>query len=110
MNTPKSTLYLLVFVALGVCWALVVTVYAQGVALAEYNIPAPYAGMALGVLAGWLVIALGLRVYCGILHKNAVRWARSRPPIPVTSGKDPLVPCQTMYRQPYINWREMRSH
>ena len=106
----KSKLFLLVFVVLGVCWALLVTVYAQGVALAAYHVPPPYAGMALGVLAGWLVIALGLRVYCGILHKNAVRWARSRPPIPVTSGKDPLVPCQTMYRQPYINWREMRSH
>jgi len=102
----KAKLFLLVFVVMGVCWALLVTVYAQGVALRAYHIPPPYAGMALGIFSGWLVIALGLRVYARITYRNAMQQQRSRPSIPVTSGNDPLEPCQTMYRTPYIENRQ----
>jgi len=105
VKTAKSSLFLLVFVALGVCWALVVTVYAQGVALSEYHVPAPWAGMGIGIVCGWLVIALGLRMYSNINHKNAIRHMASQPVRETVGGNDVLEPYQHGHRAAYFNPR-----
>ncbi len=105
MKTAKSSLFLTVFVALGAAWALIVTVYAQGVALSEYHIPAPWAGMGIGVVCGWLIIALGLRLYVNINHKNAIRAINSKPLRPTVNGQDVLEPFQRGHRVPYFDAR-----
>lgn len=101
----KAKLFLLVFVTAGVCWALVVSVAAAMHGFNVFGVGAPYAGIALGTLGGFLIGALGLRMYVKADAQNFIREMNSRPRMAVVNGNDPLVPCQVGHREPYFNPR-----
>lgn len=102
----KAKLFLLVFVAAGGAWALIVTVFAaqNGFSLVPY-LNAPWAGIALGTFGGWLIGAFGLRMHNKIAHVEAIRKMNAQPKLAAMNGNDPLVPCQVGHREPYFNSR-----
>jgi hypothetical protein len=103
----KAKLFLLVFVAAGGAWALIVTVFAavDGFALVPY-LNVPWAGIALGTFGGWLIGALGLRMYYKVDAQNAIRKLNAMVPRrPATAERFKLEPFQHGHRVPYFDPR-----
>jgi len=101
----KAKLLLLIFVLAASAWCLIVITFAtqRGTTIPPY-LDAPWAGIALGTLGGFLIGALGLRVFYGATQKEFIKRLAKLEPILTVSGNDPLVACQTMYRQPYTGY------
>lgn len=101
----KAKLFLLVFVIAGICWALVVSVAAAMNGFNVFGVGAPYAGIALGTLGGFLIGALGLRMYAKADAINFIRKLNSKPRFTAMNGNNPLEPYQVGHRTPYFNPR-----
>jgi hypothetical protein len=101
----KAKLFLLVFVVAGGCWALVVSVAAAMHGFSFFGVAAPYAGIALGTLGGFLIGALGLRMYTKADAQNFIKDCNSRARLAAANGNDPLVPCQVGHREAYFDPR-----
>lgn len=99
----KAKLFLLVFVVAGGAWALVVSVAAAMNGFNIFGVGAPYAGIALGTLGGFLIGAFGLRMYHKADAQNYIKRMNARRPLTAVSGIDPLVPCQVGHREPYLD-------
>jgi len=99
----KAKLLLLIFVLAASSWCLIVITFAtqRGTTIQPY-LNAPWAGIALGTFGGFMIGALGLRVFYAATHKEFLRKLRQQVPLQAISGNDPLVPCQVGHREPYI--------
>jgi len=105
----KSKLLLLIFVLAGVMWSLAVTIVATQKGFTLQYLDAPWAGIALGTFGGFMIGALGLRIYAKVSHREALRKIRERLPRQVETIDDyRLDSCQTMYRQPYVGYEAGR--
>ncbi len=105
----KAKLLLLIFVLASVFWALAVTVVA---AHAHFEYPpfdVPWAGIALGTFGGFMIGALGLRMYVKVSHKEALRKLRttSPPQVAVSHWNEMQAPFEQEHREPYICHRSV---
>ena len=101
----KAKLFLLVFVVAGGSWALVVSVAAAMHGFNIFGVGAPYAGIALGTLGGFLIGAFGLRMYYKADAQNFIKRMNKRVPLTAVNGFDPLESYQVSHRAPYFNPR-----
>jgi len=74
----KSRMMLLIFIWSAAMWALTVTVAAERASLQfpSLYLNCPWAGIALGTFGGFLIGALGLRVYAKTSIKEAMQKMR----------------------------------
>jgi len=102
----KAKLLFLIFILAASAWCLIVITFAttRGVSIDfPFFIANPWAGIALGTFGGFMIGALGLRMYANVTHKEYLRKLATIRPLATVNGTDPLVPCQTMYREPYFS-------
>jgi len=102
----KSKLLFLIFILAAIGWALIVTVTAaqHGFAVLRYGLECPWAGIALGTLGGFMIAALGLRMYAHTSTDEAIRKI-SRKPQPVPPA---IFDAESCRQQSYIDHRKAR--
>jgi len=100
----KAKLLLLIFVLGAVVWSLAVTLVAAQNRFEYPPFDIPWAGIALGTLGGFLIGALGLRMYAKVSHKEALRKLRETmpPTVVVSPWNERPAPFEQEHRQPYI--------
>lgn len=99
----KAKLFLMVFMVAGICWALVVSVAAAMNGFSVFGLAAPYAGIGLGTLGGFLIGALGLRMYTRADAQNEIKRLNALPRHPIVTADNPLDACQMGHREAYID-------
>ncbi len=106
----KSKLLLLVFVLAAVLWSVVVIEVASE---RMFSFPPyldyPWAGIVLGTFGGFLIGALGLRMYTIITHREDVRKLRttSPPQVAASDWNEMQAPFEQEHREPYICTRSV---
>jgi uncharacterized membrane protein len=101
----KNKLFLLVFVLMGAFHATVVSVVAARNGFEWLGVVAPYAGIVVGTTGGFLIGALGLRMYTRRDTRHFIEAANARAAqyrATMCEGYE-LDQCQTMYRKPYVD-------
>jgi hypothetical protein len=100
----KAKLLFSIFILAGVCWSLVVIMVGvqNGFVLQPY-LDGPWSSIFVGILGGFMIVALGLRVYGIASAKEFLRKLRKAPKHAIAMNEGyALDKCQTMYREPYI--------
>ncbi len=108
----KAKLLLLIFVLAASAWCLIVITFAtqRGVSIDfPFFIANPWAGIALGTFGGFMIGALGLRMYANVTHREFMRRLAKQMPLQALSGNDPLVPCQVGHREAYLDLKVARG-
>ena len=108
----KAKLLFLIFILAASAWCLIVITFAttRGVNMdTPIYIAYPWAGIVLGVLGGFMIGALGLRVYSNANHKAFMRKLAEAEPLRAQGGNDPLVPCQVGHREAYLDLKTARG-
>jgi hypothetical protein len=104
----KSKLLLLIFVLAGVLWALAVIIAATNNRFTTSFLSVPWAGIALGTFGGFMIGALGLRMYAISAHKEDMRKLRLPPPqVSVHHWNEMQAPFEQEHREPYICHRSV---
>jgi hypothetical protein len=100
----KAKLLFSIFVLAAVCWSLIVIVIgtSHGFILQPY-LDSPWSSGIVGIFGGFMIVALGLRVYGAANGKEFLKRLEKAPKREIaTNDGYALDKCQTMYRQPYI--------
>lgn len=100
----KAKLLLLIFILAGVMWSLAVTVVAANTRFEYPPLAVPWAGIALGTFGGFLIGALGLRMYTKISHREGLRKLRTapKPQVAAFDWNEMQAPFEQEHREPYI--------
>jgi len=100
----KAKLLFLVFIVAAVCWSLIVVMVGtqHGFILQPY-LDSPWSSGIVGIFGGFMIVALGLRVYSSASAKEFLKRLQKAPRHTIaTNDGYALDKCQTMYREPYI--------
>jgi hypothetical protein len=101
----KAKMLFSIFILAAVCWSLIVIVIGtqHGFILQPY-LDSPWSSGIVGIFGGFMIVALGLRVYGSASSKEFLRKVRAANPRHEIATNDgyALDKCQTMYREPYI--------
>jgi hypothetical protein len=100
----KAKLLFLVFIVAAICWSLIVIMVGtqHGFILQPY-LDSPWSSGIVGIFGGFMIVALGLRVYGAANGKEFLKRLQKAPKRAIATHETyALDSCQTMYRQPYI--------
>lgn len=100
----KAKLLFSIFILAGVCWSLIViTIGVQHGFILQPYLDSPMSSGIVGIFGGFMIVALGLRVYSSASAKEFLKRLRKAPKHAIaTNDGYALDKCQTMYREPYI--------